>query len=198
MVAEKKVLFVERWTGGIVDFGGYTHIRAYHACRTDNILSYQEGGIRPFSPDSAKNDAIQKLKKYASEERIIQKFNELWPDSDANLHPVTWLALDKSELLGESCHYLIYGSEFLNALAMHLGCRDKLKKYGKPTIIVCDIPVEDVTWGQLADIAQMGQYGLLSSCSIWVHEVKPEMIVNFIFPSNCVTDPFTGMRYKLS
>lgn len=36
--------------------------------------------------------------------------------------------MNKNDLLTYSGHYLIYGSEFINAQAMNLGCRDRLKK----------------------------------------------------------------------
>jgi hypothetical protein len=73
-----------------------------------------------------------------------------------------------------------------------------LKEYGKPTIIVCDIPLSDISDEWLASLVRMSKNELLSQCSIHVNQVEPENIIDFIYPTNWVIDPFTFARYKLS
>lgn len=56
-----------------------------------------------------------------------------------------WLAINKEAQLTVVGHYLIYGSEFINELAIELGCSSSLKNAGIPTIFYCDIPLEDIS-----------------------------------------------------
>lgn len=194
----KRVLKTEECTGKVISLTDYTHIRAYHACRPLNIQLYQDKGLYPFSRKSALADAIQRLEGgRVSEDKIIEQFNILWKKSDARENPKVWLALEEAELLGYSCHYLIYGSEFLNALAMHLGCRDRLKSIGQPTIVVCDIPLEDISAVWLQDLEKDILNGATEARAIAVPKVQAKNIVSFIYPKGLLNDPFTMSKYKL-
>jgi len=198
-MAAKKVLETEKCCGQEIDLLDYTHIRAYHACRPENVQLYTDIGLIPYDEASALNDALQKLLGgNISEAKIREQFNKMWENSDAYQRSVVWLALEKSELLGASCHYLIYGSEFLNAMSMHLGCREKLKNIGRPTIVVCDIPIRDISRTWLDGLEESIADGWASMRSLAVPSVAPQDIIDFIYPTSWVDDPYTGMRYKLS
>lgn len=195
----KKVLDTVKYRGRKISLSNYTHLRAYHACRPENIKSYIGEGIVPFNKESSLAEATRKLSDdRVTIKKVQEQFNIMWEDSDANQHPKVWLALEKSELLGDSCHYLIYGSEFMNALAMHLGCRDKLKRIGRPTIVVCDVPLRDISETWLNGLEDAIQCGTSSMRSIAVASVVPKNVIDFIYPTDWVNDPYTGIRSKLS
>lgn len=195
----KRVLETEKCAGKKIYLSDFTHLRSYHACRPENIQVYKDEGLVPFDRETALADAIQKLSgDKTSVEKVKSQFDAMWVGSENDLHPRVWLALEKSELLGASCHYLIYGSEFLNALSMHLGCRSKLKKIGRPTIVICDVPLADISKVWLNGLEEAVESGDSSIYSIAVSSVAPQNIVDFIFPTAWVDDPYTGMRYRLS
>lgn len=127
----KKVLLTEKNKGEKITLSNYTHIRAYHACRIEDIEAYKKNGIVPFTEQSAIEDAVKKLSdERLTEDDVRAQAEKIWEEYGIYIHKV-WLSLEQSELLGDACHYLIYGSEFLNAVAAHLWCRDKLKTIGK-------------------------------------------------------------------
>lgn len=194
----KRVLIPEKCKGKRVSLGDYTHIRAYHACRTEDVVVYKNKGIVPFTKRTAIEDAVKKLSdERLNEGRVRKQAQEIWEKYDLNIHKV-WLCLDKGELFGDSCHYLIYGSEFLNAVAAHLWCRDKLKAIGKPTIIVCEVPLNIISETWTDGLEEAVKEGKISMWSIAVEYVSPEDIVGFDFPKGYVKDPFSGnMKYKL-
>ena len=192
----KKVLMTEKCRGKTISLDDYTHIRAYHACRIENIEAYKKNGIVPFTKQSAIKDAVKKLSdERLSEDEVRKQAEETW--KERNIHKV-WLGLEQSELLGDACHYLIYGSEFLNAVAAQLWCRDKLKAIGKPTIVVCDVPLNTVSDTWMTGLEQAVKKGEASIYSIAVNRVSPEDIIEFIFPTGYVKDPYLGYaNYKL-
>lgn len=194
----KKVLMTEKCRGKTISLDDYTHIRAYHACRIENIEAYKKNGIVPFTEQSAIKDAVKKLSdERLSEDEVRKQAKETWKKCNIYTHKV-WLDLEQSELLGEDCHYLIYGSEFLNAVAAQLWCRDKLKAIGKPAIVVCDVPLNMVSDTWTNGLEQAAKKGEASICSIAVNRVLPEDIIEFIFPTGYVKDPYLGYaNYKL-
>lgn len=199
LMEQKKVLETEKCKGKKIHLSNYTHLRAYHACRPENIQVYRDEGLIPYDKKAALEDAIQKLSGgKVSAEKVKAQFETMWENSESNRHPRVWLAVEKSELLDASCHYLIYGSEFLNALSMHLGCRDKLKSIGQPTIVVCDVPLKDISEVWLDGLEEAIKNKSSSMRSIAVSSVVPQNIVDFIHPTGLVNDPYTGMKYSLS
>lgn len=198
-MATKRVLKTEECKGQEIILSDYTHLRAYHACRPENIQTYIHEGLLPFSRETALDDAIRKLVGgRVTATNIRTQFEAIWQESDTSQHSRVWLALEKSELLEWSCHYLIYGSELLNALAMNLGCRDRLKRIGRPTIVVCDVPIEDISSTWLNGLEEALWEGETSMRSIAVFKVEPQNVVNFLYPTGWVNDPYTRMRYKLA
>ena len=105
--------------------------------------------------------------------------------------------LQTEEFLSASTHYLIYGSEFLNALAMRLGCRDKLSRIGKPMIVVCTIPITDISSCWLSDLEQDIKNRNTGNRSIAVRSVAPKNIVDILYPTEYVHDPYSWCLVKL-
>lgn len=180
-----------------VDFyeEGYTHLRAFHACRPLRISDYLNNGITPISYKSALKDTKDRVVcDYISKEDAISEFKKEWSKFD-DIHKRVWLQIDKDELLGMSSHYLIYGSEFINALAMNLGCRSRLKEIGIPTIFYCDIPIRDVAQKDIDEIQERINNRNVNNIGIAVDNVLPQNIVNYEHPIKRLTDPYGG-TYK--
>lgn len=190
MAADKNVFIIEKHVNDAeIDLNQYTHIRAYHACRPLNIQDYLENGIQTINKEQALREALIRIKSdYVDEEKIIEEFNEHWRDFD-DIHKRVWLAINKEALLTVSGHYLIYGSEFINALAMKLGCRSSLKNAGIPTIFHCDIPLEDISSSTVMEIETLIMSGYIQDISIAVNEVSSQDIVDYEHPKE-VPDPY--------
>lgn len=196
---EKKIFILEDHLDDEyeIDFGidEYTHLRAFHACRPIKLSDYLDNGILPISYESALQDVRDRVVcDYVSEEDAILKFQEEWSEFE-DIHKRVWLQMNKDLLLDTTSHYLIYGSEFINALAMQLGCRDKLKQIGIPTIFFCDIPVEDIVPMTLRDIQNVFNSGDTYDISFAVDKVLPQDIVDYEHPTKRLVAPYGG-TYK--
>ncbi|MBD7970354.1 hypothetical protein [Paenibacillus gallinarum] len=119
----------------------FTHIRAFHGCRTSDLDSYYTHGIKPLTKERSYEQLqyILKIKPFITEDQISTKLNEIWTEPKR-----VWFTITKEELLYRSGHYLLYGSELLNAVLSQFYLRDELKKNGIPTIFVCDVPLYDI------------------------------------------------------
>ncbi len=194
-MADMKILDVKQVQGRKVLLSNYTHIRAYHACRAEDELAFRARGIKPYTKKEALESAIRKLEcEHITKQAIEAKFNTLWKTT-ANTK--VWLMLEPAEFLSISTHYLIYGSEFINALAMHLGCRDRLKEIGKPMIIACNVPISDISSCWLADLEQDIKNKNTEHRSIAVNAVTPENVIAISYPTGFVRDPYSWSSYKL-
>ena len=180
-----------------VDFyvEGYTHLRAFHACRPLSISDYLNNGIIPISYMSALQDIKDRVVcDYVSEEDVILEFEKEWSEFE-DMHKRVWVQMSKDSLLGTASHYLIYGSEFINTLAMNLGCQSRLKQMGIPTIFCCDIPMKDITLMTLNDIQKSFNDGYTYDIGFSVEEILPQNIVDYEHPTKRLIDPYGG-TYK--
>lgn len=196
---EKKVFVLEEHLDDDYEMDflseGYTHLRAFHACRPMKLFDYLDNGILPISYESALQDVRNRVVcDYVSEEDAILKFKEEWSEFE-DMHKRVWLQMNKDLLLNTASHYLIYGSEFINALAMLLGCRDRLKQIGIPTIFFCDIPIANIAPMTLLDIQNSINDGYTYDIGFAVDEVEPNNIVDYEHPTKRLTDPYGG-TYK--
>lgn len=190
-----KILDVREAQGRKILLSDYTHIRAFHACRAEGEQIFGIQGLKPYTKDEALKVAICKLEnKYVSKKVIETEFNNLWVE---NTPAKVWLMLETTELLSTSTHYLIYGSEFLNALAMQLGCRDRLKKFGKPIVVACNIPISDISSCWLNDLELDIKNKNTGHRSIAVNAVAPENIIEIQYPTGYVCDPYSWRKYKI-
>lgn len=189
------ILDVNEVKGKRIQLSNYTHIRAYHACRAEDEQIFRTHGLKPYTRDEALEVAVRKLEhNYVNRKAIEIEFNALW---ESNTPTKVWLMLDPTELLSISTHYLIYGSEFLNALAMRLGCRNRLKEFGKPMIIACNVPISDISLCWLNDLEQDIKNKDTAHRSIAVSTVTPENVIEINYPSGFVRDPYSWIKYKL-
>lgn len=190
MTDDKKVFVLEEHLQDKeLDLNEYTHIRAYHACRPLSIQKYLKEGIQIINRKQALKESLDRIKSdFIDEEEIKKKFNENWKELN-DIHKRVWLQVNKEELLSESGHYLIYGSEFINALATELGCKSSLKKVGIPTIFYCDIPMSDISSSMIKEIEMLIVSEDAEDISFAVDEVVSQEIVDYEHPKE-VPDPY--------
>jgi len=136
----------------------YKALRAVHGTRTTNIPKFYHDGLLPMVPEL--------LHAQAREIFLGGEFPELTESllqqaieavgSDLREGRV-WFEANEEMLIAQAGHYMLYGSEYVTAIAAHLlGNRDYrqvLKNYGKPTLFVCDVPLELISEGILREFA---------------------------------------------
>lgn len=175
-------------------YNEYTYIRAYHACRPLDIQKYLSDGIQVPSRKQALNEALVRIcPSHVTDADVKKQFNANWKDAESKV----FLNLNRQELLTASGHYLIYGSEFLNVLAMQLGCRNCLRNVGVPTLFWCDIPIDDIKPSDIFEIEKAVMGGYTGNITITVDEVLPCNIVDYEHPLQRIPDPYTGGTYKV-
>jgi hypothetical protein len=146
----------------------YKAIRAYHGTSAADPSGFYEQGLRPLVPEE--------FHEVAKRLFLSGDFPEL---TDANLTSAIEEVGSKLRagrvyfeanewLLREQCgHYLLYGSEYLVAIAAHLGgsrdYRQVLKRQGMPTLLICDVPLRMVHDGTLSDLAGCALESLFQS-----------------------------------
>ena len=197
-MSEVKMLDVNGFSGKSIRLSDYTHILAYHACRSIDEHCFRDQGLKPYTQEEALKEAVQKLESARVDRRQIEsKFYQLWAETYTHSPSRVWLMLSTKEFLSDSSHYLIYGSEFMNALAMRLGCRDELSKIGKPMIIKCAVPILDIAPLWLKDIGKDIVSHNTDCRSIAVNSVAPEHILDILYPTGYVIDPYYQTKFKL-
>lgn len=195
---QSKILDVYEVSGKKIKLSNYTHILAYHACRAEDELGFRAQGLKPYTRDEALAIAIRKLESdQVSRKKIEVAFHSLWEETQATRPARVWLMLQTEELLSDSTHYLIYGSEFLNTLAMRLGCRDKLRTIGKPMFVVCAVPISEIPECWLRDIEKDIKNRNTANRSIAVPSVAAENVRDIYYPTGYVRDPYSWCKVKL-
>ena len=125
----------------------YSHIRAYHACRTSDVQSYYEKGILPSI--ALKDVQLARFREIflngdfpeLTEEMLQQSIEKVGP-KDEDL----CLVIDDRFIIEYCGHYLIYGGEYMGNLVSQLPIeniepyRSVLMKIGKPTFIKINLP----------------------------------------------------------
>jgi hypothetical protein len=126
-----------------------------------------------------------------------------------------WLVGDDREMVEQYGHYIIQGSEYLMALAAHLGFSPRgedyrflLRERGIPTVLEVDIPIEMVQWRDIEEVAKTllsvwGQEvtkrrvgGSPSPCYVIRRTIDPRYIRNHTHPGR-ILDPHQGyIQYR--
>lgn len=196
MIGNKKV-FLWNENIGEVDLTEYTHIRAYHACRTSNADSYINEGIHTFSRKQAYKIVFDTLKQCDIEEKdILDCFNEHWENSIHHFDTIC-LNISKEDLLNLSGHYLIYGSEFICGMAADLWCQYKLKKIGVPTLFECHIDKRKFSLTDLQAIENNEmKYGCWDGGIYLLDDISPNEIVGYVHPKR-IYNPLLNCDYYM-
>lgn len=175
-----------------IDLSEYTHIKVYHACRPTNIGSYLKEGIRCFSKQETYRIVLETLLLCdISEKDIMKCFYKHWNSGSDHFNQI-YVSISKEELLNESGHYLVYGSEFICGMASDLFCQRRLKRVGVPTLIECDIAIEKVP-RDIIEFIEENRYedGAWDGGMRLNNEIEPGEIVNCIRPKK-IYDPLMG------
>ncbi len=188
----------------------YSHIRVYHGCRPTNVQSYYDKGILPSL--KAKDIVVERFREIFLSGSFPELTEEMLQQSivktvrnDKDL----CLAVDTKHMLKRAGHYLIYyGGEYLGGLITSLSIENSQEKYfpvlrkiGKPTFIVINLPIEYVgdieifaviermitEWVYL--IAQSKSESCAFDCTVSLLEVlPPEHICSHYHPKKII-DP---------
>lgn len=167
---------ISRVTGKTVDIKGlaarrlsreFRAFRAAHGTRTDDLAQFYESGLRLLRAEDVEEKARELFLdgkfKYATEERLQAAIDELGArDVMGGRGGKLYLCADERSLFtrsGGSGHYLVYGSEYLYCLGMRvvstLHTKRILKAIGRPTMFVCDIPMELMQFHTLQEFGGM-------------------------------------------
>ena len=168
---------VDRVTGAKVDTkrtleqrlrSHYFAIRAFHGTRSADTTSYYERGLLPLNGQNFENLARTYF--------LSPEFPEITEENLANA--IRTVGRDGREgrlyfeagekFLIERCgHYMLYGSEYVCAIAAHLAgtkdYRQALKNRGTPTIFECDIPLSLVNEPQLLAFSGLSLESMFNS-----------------------------------
>jgi hypothetical protein len=121
-------------------------IRAFHCARPRDVQSYYQYGIRLLDA-AEQNEVIREIFlsgdfPEVTAAQVDEAIQYVGPELR---HGRVYFDAHERELV-ESCgHYMLYGSEYVTAVAAHIqGPRDyrqALKTRGTPTVFVCDVPI---------------------------------------------------------
>lgn len=137
-------------------------VLAYHACRPRDISAYQKDGIVPLDKEAVNDHARRVFGEMPglTAELIEDAIKKVASPDDTDLRSGRiFLGLDERWLCDPCGHYLLYGSEYLAAIAVNIAhpsgkdVRQHLKTEGTPTMFVCDIPCELISNGDMEELA---------------------------------------------
>lgn len=143
----------------------YRAFRAAHGTRTDDLAAFYEHGLRCLRADEAEARArslfVTAASAGATEERFLAAVAELDArDPAGGREGRIYFCADERSLItrrGGSGHYLVYGSEYTYCLGIRVvgtsKAQDILKSIGRPTMLVCDIPMTIIRDSTLCEFA---------------------------------------------
>lgn len=177
----------------------FDEVITYHACRPIRVEDYYENGIKPLSPKDAQKQFCEYFSPYASQDDIDKAIEAVDLDTrDEVVHVV----LDDRDFLITCGHYLIYGSEYQNCLAINLpgdteNMRDILKMFGKATIFVCRLPFTYIT-----DLVYLASSMIADHCYRIAHnredvcEIDYTITLDETIPPNAIIRHYCPERIK--
>lgn len=118
----------------------YDFAIAFHGCRPNSVESYKKQGLRPSDTDELRKIAIELFGDTPPLHNIFEGLRTGYGGYEQYNNGKVFFSLTKETLMGEWKAYLLEGSEFLAAVAQRLNALDKLTNYGKPVIVECLIP----------------------------------------------------------
>ncbi|MDD5321307.1 MAG: hypothetical protein PHD43_11970 [Methylococcales bacterium] len=155
----------------------YSHIKAFHATRTESTNSFYERGLIPLVHEDIEIKARQIFNNKDFPEISDDKLNKAIEDSRQYEGGKVYFQLNKDFLINPdhgADHYLKYGSEYLQSIAANLSnystCyKDKLSNNGEPVIFECDIPLGIIDFEYIKALAGVVLseifYEILDECS---------------------------------
>lgn len=144
-------------------------IRAFHACSPVDLSSYFAEGLKPLSVASTN----EKIREFYLDGRFPELTAADVDTAIADIGPklrdgYLWFGLDDRFLVRYCGHYLLYGSEYVMAVAASLS-RVRGRNYqrclhgrGIPTVFACDIPLSSCSTGTVREFCQSIIGGIVS------------------------------------
>ncbi len=141
----------------------FASIRMYHCCRPIDTESYYSKGICVLDSNEANRKFKDLFLNNPSFPEIAESHIEQAISSIADSymrHGYVYFAIDDRFLITYCSHYLVYGSEYIQALAAFLerelkcGAKSELKKVGRPTVFEVDMPVGKISNVEMRDLAE--------------------------------------------
>lgn len=128
-------------------WGYFRAFRAAHGTRLNTTDSIYTDGLKPLESEDFHTKARKIFLKGAFPELEEAHLQTAIVDVGTETREGhVYFEASEQFLINYCGHYMIYGSEYLAAIAAHLkghqDYRKILKSIGKPTIFVCDIPLE--------------------------------------------------------
>lgn len=128
----------------------------YHACRTENAGVYHSNGIRLNDPAALADEARRIVGeedglafKRPTIEEDIKSFDAFERDTGK-----LYVVVDDRSLVEDSGHYLLYGSEWIQAL-LGWSAHEVLRRRGAPTIFMVELPLAEATPHELEQLARV-------------------------------------------
>lgn len=133
-------------------------VRAYHGTRTADVGQFYSQGMLPLDAECFEERARQIFLTPEFPELTREGVDKAITSVGRDLrHGSLFFDLHKRELVECGSHYMLYGSEYVTAIAAHIeGPRDyrqALKHFGVPTLFVCNVPFSLMHPGAIADFA---------------------------------------------
>ena len=136
----------------------YGAVRAFHGTRPLDKATFYLEGIHPLEPKHFEKRARELFLNGSfpelSEESIqigIEKAG--YEEREGRIY----FEANETHLMEFCAHYMLYGSEYLFAIAANIpgsaDYRQHLKKFGTPTIFECDIPLSLIGHDPLKELA---------------------------------------------
>lgn len=126
----------------------YDALRAVHGTRTADLARFYREGLRPLDPAAAHEQARQIFLgddfPELSEMDLARSIGDVGTETREGR---VYFEANEQMLIDFAGHYMLYGSEYLVAIAARLkgrGMRDYrqvLKTNGTPTLFICDVPL---------------------------------------------------------
>ena len=145
----------------------YRAFRAAHATRTNDLAQFYRAGLRCLRADEIEERArtifLNGRFNYATEDRLQMAIDDINArNASGGREGRLYFCADERSLItqtGGSGHYLVYGSEYLYCLGMRVTSewetKKALKEIGRPTMLVCDIPMTLLRESTLREFAGM-------------------------------------------
>ena len=123
-------------------------LQACHGTRTDDVRGFYRHGLLPLDPHQVA-ERTRRVLQATHPDLDDLRFEEAVRSVGTRLGAgQVFLEANEEDLIATSGHYLLYGSEYGVAIAAALGgvgridYRQALKTTGRPTVFVCDVPLD--------------------------------------------------------
>jgi len=197
--------------------GHYHALRAFHGTRLLDKESFYKNGIYPLRPEEFEDKAFKLFSGTSFPELsvdavqvAIKKVGRQYREGRV------YFEANEKHLIEFCAHYMLYGSEYLCAIAANLpgshDYRQELKKFGTPTIFECDIPLAIIDHDLLKEFSDSALAAMFSTlidasfnhsekwdgAGLYIHQpLSPEYIVSHRTPA-VLKDPLLGGRVTKS